>query len=195
MKLGIVGLPECRKSHPLQRHHQRRRGERQLPLLHHRPQCGRGGGAGTARLDELAEIYERAGQKHPGRHRVRGHRRPGQGRQPEAPGLATSSWPTSGRRTPSSMWSAALTMKHRRIVAADAGDQSCRRTLWGTLRPSTWNSSSRTWTCSTAGSTRPRRPPRPTRSTSTRWTLLQGPGGAHLDAGGNPPAPFQTAQR
>ena len=56
MKLGIVGLPNVGKEHPVQRHYQRRRGERQLPLLHHRPNVGVVA-VPDARLDKLSEMY------------------------------------------------------------------------------------------------------------------------------------------
>ncbi len=81
-------LAECRQIDALQRADpDRGRAGRQLSVLHHRAQCGRGGGAGSA-------AGQACGARQVGHHRadaagLRGHRRPGarglQGRGPRQP--------------------------------------------------------------------------------------------------------------
>ena len=131
MKLGIVGLPNVGKSTLFNAITNAGAESANYPFCTIDPNVGMVA-VPDERLDKLAEMYE-PDKKTPGRHRVCGHRRSGEGRHPRARAWATSSWPTSGRRTPLSMWCAALTTSN--IIHVEGSTDPAA----GILTPSTWS--------------------------------------------------------
>ena len=106
LRAGIVGLPNVGKSTLFNAVTRTRKAEAaNYPFCTIDPNVGIVT-VPDARLDDAAEDRQDQ-RRHPGGHRVRGHRRPGEGRAARAKGWATSSSPTSARWTPSCRWCAA----------------------------------------------------------------------------------------
>jgi hypothetical protein len=117
MKLGIVGLPNVGKSTLFNAITNAGAESANYPFCTIDPNVGMVA-VPDERLDKLAEMYE-PDKKTPGCHRICGYCRPGEGRRPRARVWATSSWPISGRRMPSSMSSAALTIEN--VIHVEGG--------------------------------------------------------------------------
>ena len=109
MKLGIVGLPNVGKSTLFNAITNAGAESANYPFCTIEPNVGVVA-VPDARLDKLAEMYQ-PDKKTPAGHRVRGHRRSGEGRQPgRGPGQQVPGQHPRAR-TPSSMWCAALTTR------------------------------------------------------------------------------------